>query len=216
MAEKLPDPTIIRLCSIYQLLCELESKGTKKVSSTELSEQAGVMAHTIRKDINFFGEIGNSGSGYDIGRLKSHLARSLGFNREKRACVVGLGKLGCAIIQTPVLAGGEFTIVAGFDSNINKLETIKAPIGLFPSYDIAEVVGKMAIELGIIAVSAASAQDVADRLVDGGVRGIVNFAPAVIAVKKDGVFVRQVDIGNELRILSAIIDKSVCKTESSS
>jgi redox-sensing transcriptional repressor len=217
MTEKLPDATIVRLCSIYQLLCELEKRGVKKISSTELGKQAGVMAHTIRKDINFFGEIGNTGSGYEVTRLKSHLALNLGFTAEKRACVVGLGRLGCAIIQTPVLAGGEFTIVAGFDSNVNKLETIKAPIELFPSYDIAEVVGKMAIELGIIAVSPASAQEVADRLVDGGVRGIVNFAPTVIAVKKDGVFVRQVDLGNELRILSAmlIMDKYVCKTESS-
>jgi redox-sensing transcriptional repressor len=208
MPEKLPDPTIVRLCSIYQLLCELDKRGVKKVSSTELGEQAGVMAHTIRKDINFFGEIGNTGSGYEVARLKSHLARNLGFMSEKKACVVGLGRLGCAIIQTPVLAGGEFTIVAGFDSNINKLETIKTPIGLFPSYDIAEVVGKMAIELGIIAVSPASAQEVADRLIDGGVRGIVNFAPAVITPKTNNVYVRQVDLANELRILSAMISLS--------
>jgi redox-sensing transcriptional repressor len=205
LPEKIPESTIIRLCSMYQLLCELEKRGVQKVSSTELGGQAGVLPHTIRKDINFFGEIGNSGSGYEVARLKSHIALNLKFPLERRACVVGLGRLGSAIIQTPAFAGGEFKIVAGFDSNINKLETIKAPVGLFPSYDIAEVVRKMAIELGIIAVPPENAQEVADRLVSGGVRGIVNFAPAIIMPKKGGVHVRQVDLANELRILSAMM-----------
>jgi redox-sensing transcriptional repressor len=205
MTPKLPDPTIIRLSSIYQLLCNLEKIGVKKVSSTELGKQAGVPSHTIRKDINFFGEIGNTGSGYEVTRLKDHIAQNLGFGPAKKACVVGLGRLGFAIIQTPVLAHGEFAIVAGFDSNINKLETIKTSIGLFPSYDIPEMVGKMGIELGIIAVSPEGAQEAADRLVDGGVRGIVNFTSAVITPKTNGVRIRQVDLANELRILSAMI-----------
>jgi redox-sensing transcriptional repressor len=131
MTEKLPDPTIARLCSIYQLLCELDKQGVKKISSTGLGKQVGVMPHTIRKDINFFGEIGNTGSGYDVPRLKAHIALKLGLTLEKKACVVGLGKLGLALIQTPVLADGTFTIVAGFDSNINKLETIKAAMSGF-------------------------------------------------------------------------------------
>ncbi len=205
MNKKIPQPTVIRFCSIYQLLCNLEKEGVKKVSSAELEEKTGVPSHTIRKDISFIGEVGNTGSGYEVAKLKQHILNNLGLNRERKACIVGLGRLGSGIIQWPLLAEGEFRIVAGFDSNINTVETIKTSISVFPSHEIADVVKRMGIELGIIAVPPARAQEVADRLMEAGVKGIVNFAPAIIKSRRDDCFIRNMDIGGELRILSAMM-----------
>jgi redox-sensing transcriptional repressor len=95
--------------------------------------------------------------------------------------------------------------VAGFDSDVNKLETIKTAIMVFPSYDIAEIVKKMGIELAIIAVPVSHAQEMADRLITGGIRGILNLTPTVITIGGNRCFVRNIDIAGELRILSAMI-----------
>jgi redox-sensing transcriptional repressor len=207
MNKKIPQPTIIRLCSIYQLLCNLEKEGVKKVSSSELEEKTGVPSHTIRKDISFIGDVGSTGSGYDVGKLKKSILGNLGFNRERKACIVGLGRLGSAIMQWQSIAEGEFRIVAGFDSDINKVETIKTTISVFPSHEVPDVVKRMGIELGIIAVPPTRAQEVADRLMEAGVKGIVNFAPAIIKSKRNDCFIRNMDIAGELRILSATIEK---------
>jgi len=205
MNKKIPQPTIIRLCSIYQFLCNLEKEGVKKVSSSELEEKTGVPSHTIRKDISFIGEVGSTGSGYEVIKLKQHILNNLGLNRERKACIVGLGRIGSAIMQWPILAGGEFRIVAGFDSDINKVETIKTPVSVFPSHEIPDVVKRLGIELGIIAVPPARAQEVADRLMEVGIQGIVNFAATIIKSRRNDCFIRNMDIGGELRILSAMM-----------
>ncbi|MBN2035919.1 MAG: redox-sensing transcriptional repressor Rex [Chitinispirillaceae bacterium] len=204
MKTIIPEPTIIRLCTIHQFLTRLEQEGVCSISSPELEKRIGFPSHTIRKDINYLGEIGSAGAGYDVTKLKNHVAAKLEFQFEQKACVVGLGNLGQALLHSPQLAGGSFSIVAGFDSNVNKLETIKTDIPLFPSHEIVEVVRRMNIGFAIIAVPPQSAQEVTDRLVDGGITGIVSFAHTIINPKKQGVFVRNIDIGVECRILSVL------------
>ena len=203
--NEIPLPAITRLCALYQLLGSLDDAGVRTISSGDLSERLGYAAHNVRKDISYLGVAGNTGAGYEISKLRELIAGRFGFSRQKRVCIVGLGRLGSAIMQHSKFAGGEFSIVAGFDSNVNKVETIKTTINLFPAYQITEIVQRMAIELAIIAVPASSAQDVADRLAEGGVQGIVNFSPTVIKPKREGIQIRNMDITGELRILSALV-----------
>jgi redox-sensing transcriptional repressor len=204
MNVNIPQPTLIRLCGIYQFLSVMEKDGILRISSNELEKKIGIPSHTIRKDINYLGEIGYIGSGYDVTRLKNHIAMKLRFPNDQKACIVGLGHLGSAILYSPRRAGEGFTIVAGFDSNVNKLETIKTAVPLFPSCDIPDVVRRMGIEIAIIAVPPQNAQEVTGRLVEGGIKGIVNFAPTIINPGKEGVFVRNIDIAVECRILSVL------------
>lgn len=199
-----PTPAISRLCALYQLLGQIKLQNS--VSSAELGKLLGVAAHSIRKDISFLGVAGNSGAGYDVSKLRSLIADSLGLAAVRRVCVVGLGRMGSAILNYPL--GEEFKLVAGFDSSINRLETIRTSVELFPAYRISEVVRSLSIDLAIITVPAESAQEVAERLVEGGVKGIVNFAPAPVKSKDKGVFVKQIDIDGELSILSARISVS--------
>jgi redox-sensing transcriptional repressor len=190
---------------VFQLCDRLTVQGETRVSSTEIGRKLGVTAHTVRKDINYLGEIGDTGSGYEIVRLRQHLGDAFGFNSVRKACVVGLGRLGSAMLDYEKFVPGGFSVVAGFDSNINRLETIRTGIDVYPAYEVAEVVRRRGIELALIAVPASAAQDVADALVQGGIKGIVNFAPVVIKPSSNEVSIRNMDVLNEMRILLSLM-----------
>jgi redox-sensing transcriptional repressor len=203
MISHIPRPSIARLCKVYNLLEELEQQGVRTISSSEIGNRIGVTSHSVRKDINYLGEIGTVGAGYDVGRLKGHIEGNLGLGVERRACVVGLGELGTAFLQNDMLLTGNFRVIAGFDSSINKLETIITEIPVYPTHEIAEVVKKQAIELAVVAVPAHAARETVQRLIDGGIKGIINFSSAAVHTTQQSVFVSNIDIVSEFRILSA-------------
>jgi redox-sensing transcriptional repressor len=205
MKKELPIPTITRLCMVFQLCDELILHGQASISSTGMGKRLGVAAHTLRKDLNCLGEIGNTGSGYDVAKLRFHLAENLGFSQLRRACIVGLGRLGSALLEYDRFVPSGFTIVAGFDANVNRIETIKTDIQVYPAYEMADVVRREAIELALITVPGPAAQGVADLLMDAGIRGIVNFAPVVIETGAFDVEVRNMNVVNEMRILASLM-----------
>ena len=190
---------------VFRLCDELQMQGQTSISSTTMGKRLGVAAHTVRKDLNCLGEIGNAGSGYDVARLKRCLAQALGFNHSYRACIVGLGRLGSALLEYDRFGPSGFSIVAGFDANVNRIETIRTDIDVYPAYEMADVVRREAIELALLTVPAMAAQGVADVLVEAGVRGIVNFAPVVIETRGADVAVRNMNVVNEMRILASLM-----------
>ena len=201
---KIPNPSLTRLLAIYHLLEQLERENVKSVSSSELGKILGFKPDSIRKDVSYLGEVGNFGGGYEVLKLKDHICGNLGLDRKRRTCVVGLGRLGTAILNYDDLNENGFSVIAGFDSNINKLETITTPVELFPAHEITEVVKKKGIEIGLIAVPARAAQETADRLMDGGIRGIINFSPVAIKAKNN-VMIRNLDLLGECMILSTLL-----------
>jgi redox-sensing transcriptional repressor len=203
MIKKIPIPTVERLCAIYHIVEQLEANGESTVSSTELGQQLGVNANSIRKDLNYLGEIGNGRAGYSLRKLKDTITENLKLNRKKTACIVGLGRLGTAILKYERLFPSGFEIAAGFDSNINKIETIQTKVPLYPASEIAVIVKREKIEIGVLAVPATAAVESAKRLMDGGIRGIVNFSPIIIKPKA-GVCIRNIDLVGELRIVSVL------------
>jgi redox-sensing transcriptional repressor len=170
-----------------------------------MGKRLGVAAHTIRKDLNCLGEIGDAGSGYDVARLRLHLAENLGFSQVRKACIVGLGRLGSALLEYDRFGPSGFSVVAGFDANVNRIETIRTDIKVCPAYEMADVVRREAIELALITVPGPAAQGVADLLMDAGIRGILNFAPVVIETGAFDVVVRNMNVVNEMRILASLM-----------
>ncbi len=203
MNIKIPTPTLERLCALYHLIEQLDNDGIQKVSSAQLGRHLGVNANSIRKDISFLGEIGNCRAGYSVMKLKEFLAEKLKINRKRKSCIVGLGRLGTAILEYDRLSQCGFGIVAGFDSNINKIETIQSKVQLYPANEITAIVKRERIELGVLAVPAHAAEESAKRLIDGGIIGIVNFSPIVIKPEK-GIYIRNIDLVGELRIVSIL------------
>jgi len=192
------------LCKIYSLLEELEDKGQLKLSSNEIGRRLGVGSHNIRKDLTYLGETGTTGSGYEIKKLKDQIAESLGFTRKRKACIVGLGKMGTAILSNEMFFSKNFDIIAGFDTNINRLETLKIDIPLYPTYDIPVVVKREKIELALLTLPGETAQNIAEKLIEGGIKGIVNFSPVVLSSPDDKVYITNIDIIDEFRFLSAL------------
>lgn len=215
MTHTLPWPTINRLCRIYNLLAELEIAGKQKVSSSDMGKMLGISAQSIRKDISLAGDPGSAGARYDVVKLKAHLSGQFGFGAERKACVVGIGRLGSAILDYGQLNLYGYTIVAGFDANMNTIETKKTKVRLYPAYQIPEVVRREKIELAVLCVPAQAAQGAADKLIEGGIRGIVNFTPVILQCNKDDVFTAQIDVVKEFRILSAMISLSSAGTSHS-
>ncbi len=182
----------------------MNERGQLTLSSNDIGKRLGVGSHNIRKDLTYLGETGTTGSGYDIKTLKEQISRCLGFDRKRKACIVGLDKTGTAILSNDMFFSKNFDIVAGFDSNINRLETLKIDIPLYPTYDIPVVIRRERIELALLTLSGETAQIVTEKLIDGGIKGIVNFSPVVLSSSDSSVYISNVDIINEFRFLSAL------------
>ncbi len=184
-------------------MADLEARGVGRVSSSKLGSLLGIAPHNIRKDINILGELGETGAGYDVYRLRTALQEKLGLKHSRRVALVGLGRLGRAVLEHEQLVEKGFDIVVGFDSNMNRLETIRTEIPVHHADEISEVVRKERIPLGIITVPSSAAQETADRLIEGGVTGIVNFSPAVIVSDRPNVTVSNIDLVGRLMVLTA-------------
>jgi redox-sensing transcriptional repressor len=113
--------------------------------------------------------------------------------------------MGSALLAFERFAYTEFRVAAGFDTDINKIETLVSSVPLFPAHEITDVVKRLGIEIGVIAVPQVSAQEVADRLINGGVKGILNFTQAIIKHDSSKVMVEHVDIIREFTVISARI-----------
>jgi redox-sensing transcriptional repressor len=208
MKSRIPTPTLERICRVYNLLVEVEKGGTHQISSVEIGEMLGVSSASIRKDLSLIGDPGNTGAKYDTRRLREHLEEKLGAAKIRKTCVAGIGKLGSAILDFGLFSMYGFQIVAGFDAHMNTIETKKTSVKLYPAFQIPDVVRQEKIELAFLCVPAQAAQQTADRLIEGGIRGIINFTPAVIKAGNNECFIAQIDVVKEMRMLSALISLS--------
>jgi redox-sensing transcriptional repressor len=200
--KKIPLPAIERLCLIYSLLEKLQKNGVKTISSTQIGQNINATNTTVRKDISYLGMSGTAGRDYEVDKLKKYIGQDLKLYRKRKACIVGLGRIGTAILAYEKFADEGFEIVAGFDISINKIERIVTPVTLFPINDLKQVISSRGIEIGIICVPAEAAQATAEALVEARIKGVLNFSPAVINVPPE-IITRNVDFSSYLRILSA-------------
>jgi redox-sensing transcriptional repressor len=198
----IPEATVSRLPVYLRALLDLaESRPETKVSSEELARLAGVNAAKVRKDLSYLGSYGTRGVGYDIEYLLYQITRELGLTQDWPAALVGAGNLGRALASYKGFSERGFRIAALFDIDESVVGEEIAGIHVRHLDDLKEVVTDDGICIGIITTPPIAAQEVAERLVDAGVRSILNFAPAVVNVPPD-VNVRKVDLSIELQILS--------------
>ncbi|MDQ4027812.1 MAG: redox-sensing transcriptional repressor Rex [Actinomycetota bacterium] len=198
----IPEATVGRLPVYLRALLDLaESRPDTKVSSEELARLAGVNAAKVRKDLSYLGSYGTRGVGYDIEYLLYQITRELGLTQDWPAAIIGVGNLGRALASYKGFSERGFRIAALFDVDERVVGRKEAGLEVRHLDELKEVVTEQGISIGIIATPPQAAQEVAERLVDAGVKSILNFAPAVINVAPD-VSVRKVDLSIELQILS--------------
>ncbi|MBN2484009.1 MAG: redox-sensing transcriptional repressor Rex [Candidatus Omnitrophica bacterium] len=200
--KDLSNNTIERICKIFGYLDALQKKEIGFISSRELAQGLGTTEYTVRKDLSTLGVTGHTRRGYDVKLLKTQLGEKLHLTQKRKAGIVGLGRLGTALLDYEKFKVDGFEIVAGFDCSINKLERIRTQIDVFSVNDLKRVVAERHIELGIIAVPEAAAQNVADTLCAAGVKGILNFSPVKVTVP-EGIVYLDMDFTNALRFIAA-------------
>jgi redox-sensing transcriptional repressor len=192
---------VARLPLYYRALLEVADKHVGTVSSERLAELAGVNAAKVRKDLSYLGSYGTRGVGYDVEYLLHEISRELGLTEDWPVVIVGVGNLGAALANYRGFGARGFRVTALVDSDAGKVGRRIGDLPVEHLDKLDRIVEERAIAIGIIATPAPAAQEVADRLVDAGVRSILNFAPAVITVPAH-VSLRKVDLATELQILS--------------
>jgi redox-sensing transcriptional repressor len=197
----IPDATVARLPIYLRALLELAEGGEMTVSSEDLATMAGVNAAKVRKDLSYLGSYGTRGVGYDVEYLLFQITRELGLTQDWHAAIVGIGNLGRALASYKGFSERGFRISALFDVDEGVIGEEVGGLIVRHLDELKEVVTEDGISIGIVATPPQNAQEVAERLVDAGVKSILNFAPAVVNVSPD-VNVRKVDLSIELQILS--------------
>ena len=191
-ADKIPDIIIGRLPIYLRALQRLSERGVQTTSSQELSERVGISAAQIRKDISQFGEFGKQGTGYNITFLMDRLREILKVDRIWDVAVVGMGDMGHALARYQGFVNRGFRVAMVFDNDPSK---IGQKIGEFTVENTAGMVERIratGIQIAMLTVPAAAAQDVVDKLVQAGVKSILNYAPISINVPT-GVRVQYID-----------------------
>jgi redox-sensing transcriptional repressor len=197
-ANKIPDIIIGRLPVYLRALQRMADKGIQTTSSQELGERVGISAAQIRKDISQFGEFGKQGTGYRISFLSDKLREILNINRIWDVAVIGAGDMGHALANYPGFVNRGFRIAMVFDSDPAK---IGQQIGDYSVQDAAGLVNKIReanIKVAMLTVPASAAQEVADKLVEAGIKAILNYAPISLTVP-EGVRVQHIDPATHLQ-----------------
>ena len=203
-ARTIPEATVARLAVYLRILSGLgdhHGEAESTISSDELARSAGVNSAKLRKDLSFLGTYGIRGVGYDVITLTEEIARVLGLTVHRSVALIGVGNLGQALAGYSGFASRGFRIAALLDADPARIGSKIRGLVVQDVAHLEGVVRRENITIAVLAIPAAVAQEVCDRLVDAGVTSILNFAPVVLNVP-DHVDVRQVDLAAELQILS--------------
>jgi redox-sensing transcriptional repressor len=179
-------------------------EGLQTVSSGQLGEALGITDAQVRKDLAYLGNLGQPGIGYPAQELSAALRQRLGIDRSWATVVVGVGNLARALLRYRGFEQQGFRFVALFDADAGKIGQQIDGLDICGMEQMAAVIEDTGAELGVVAVPAEAAQQVADALVAAGIRGILNFAPTVLRLPKD-VSLVAVDLAVQLEQLAFLV-----------
>lgn len=192
---------IRRLPKYHRYLKELNESGVKRISSQEFSDLIGFTASQIRQDLNNFGGFGQQGYGYNVEALYEEINKILGLSRSYNTVIVGAGNLGQAIANYSSFSRLGFVLKGIFDINPKVVGITIAGVEVRDIDDIKSFVAENNVEIGYICTNRSSAQAVADKLVQSGIKAIWNFAPVDLKLPED-VVVENVHLVDNLMVLS--------------
>lgn len=201
--EKISELTTNRLSVYLRCLNTLAAAGIKTISSQSLAEQFHLNSAQIRKDLAYFGEFGVRGVGYFVEELRQHITKILGLDMAHRVGIIGAGNLGSALANYNGFTESNFTVVALFDNDKQKIGGRIGDAGVLV-HDVKKmerVMREEAIDVVVIAVPARAAQTVLNQAMSAGIKAVLNFAPARLRTRL-GVKVKTVDLTISLESLS--------------
>lgn len=187
-----PEVVIQRLPLYVRALTQFAGSGDDVISSEQLGQRLQMTPAQIRKDLSYFGRFGKQGRGYSVASLEHRLRSILGLDRAWNTMVIGMGRLGRAVVSYPGFAPEGFNIVAAFDADDSIVGETVSGLDIQSISDLAKTVKEKDIKIGIVTVPIEHAQEVIDTLVDAGIKSILNYAPLSPKVP-EGVTVRGID-----------------------
>lgn len=199
--RKISRAVISRLPRYYRYLGDLMEAGVERISSNDLSKKMHVTASQIRQDLNNFGGFGQQGYGYNVKYLYTEIGKILGLDRSHNFIIIGAGNLGQALANYASFEKGGFLLKGLFDVN-PRLEGVAIrgiPVRMMD--ELAEFLKENEIEIAALTIPKSKVKDVAELLVENGIKGIWNFAHTDLNLPKD-VVVESVHLSDSLMKLS--------------
>ncbi|HEX8086151.1 MAG TPA: redox-sensing transcriptional repressor Rex [Solirubrobacteraceae bacterium] len=180
--ERLSLGVAARLSRYLQVLTQAKKMGKETISSQELSEYTHVNSTQIRRDLSGFGKFGKRGVGYNVDSLVSQIRKILRTAGQHNIALIGAGNLGRAIASSDIFADHGFQIVSVFDNAPKKVGKKVGGIVVRPLGELKDAVEEDEIVVAVLAVPGSAAQELADQLVDAGVKIIFNYSEALLQV----------------------------------
>ena len=196
------DAVIRRLPRYYRYLGELLDNNVKRISSGELSRRMGLTASQVRQDLNHFGEFGQQGYGYNVEVLHKEVARILGIDRTHNIIIIGAGHLGQALVNYTNFEKRGFHVVALFDIDENIIGKTIGGKEVQPISNIKDFIVENSVDIGVLTIPKKEAAQMANFLVENGVKGIWNFASIDLQLSDPTVVVENVHLSDSLMRLS--------------
>lgn len=180
----IPEGSKRRLVLLERLLSDYSEK---TITSQKIQQLTGWSSAVVRRDILNIDVKCGATNGYKVAELKEALVNQLYDFKDKevKCCIVGLGKMGQRFLDTNELYDSPFKIVAGFDSSVNKTEVLSSSFPLHPTPKMKQIIQEEKISYALLTVESFEAQDMANLLVESGIKGIVNYTPCVLSVPEE-------------------------------
>lgn len=205
-AKPISVPTLSRLPGYYYYLKAIAAQGREYVSCSHIAKHLDKKPIQVRKDLESIGAKGKPKVGYDVRVLIKIISRTLGYDNVREAFLVGAGNLGKALLGYSAFEDYGLNIVAAFDTNPDLVGIKISEKPVFPLERFAELAKRMNIKMGIITVPLDTTQDIANIMVQAGIKAIWNFAPVHIKVPED-IIVQNVNMASSLAVLSNRLQK---------
>ncbi|MFC6316298.1 redox-sensing transcriptional repressor Rex [Lapidilactobacillus achengensis] len=194
---RIPRMTLSRLPLYYRTLCNLADEGTRRIKSADLGTATQVEPTTIRRDFSYFGELGRSGYGYDVGHLIRIFGEILEVDEPQYLALVGVGNLGRALLKNNFRRNPNMAIVCAFDADPGVIGEEINQVIVQPMAELGATIASLQINTAISTVPSHSLQQVSAKLVDNGIRSILSFAPEPV-ILPEFVNMRYLDLTSEV------------------
>ena len=208
--EKIPEPTLRRLPWYLSNAKLMREKGEKYVSSTQISKQINIDASQIAKDLSYVDIAGRTRVGYDIDLLIQVLEDFLGFTNMHKAYLFGVGSLGGALLRDSGLSHFGLQIVGAFDVNPDLVGTKINGIPIYHSDDFEKRMKLDGVNIGVLTVPIAIAQEISDNMIAGGIKAIWNFTPFRIRVPEN-IVVQNTSLYAHLAVMFNRLNETIKK-----
>ena len=200
--ENISDAVIRRLPRYYRQLSDLCSRGVVRISSHSLGQEMGITASQIRQDFSCFGEFGQQGYGYNVEELRSEIGHILGVDNNHHLVMIGVGNLGHALLQNFPFSQTGFSVDAAFDISPAMIGGTVNGVPIYSMSDLDSYIREHDVDVVVLTIPQSVAQDIANHLIELGIRGFWNFTNVELSSPSPDVKFENIHFADSLLTLS--------------